>query len=172
MWNKVLSVLGYLNASPITLIGFIYVLFCTMMGWFRFVGSKEHALVWATCPENMPKWLYRRWEGEKFDLYGRCIGNVVILDSSDFKIDSPNDIKNIRTFTHEMGHVIQCMRMGIFQPIFYGLNWLGIKWGCPNSHAYYDLTFEIDARRRACQTIDVVGVRKKLDEKLQRNAKS
>jgi hypothetical protein len=57
------------------------------------------------------------------------------------------------------------MRLGIFQPIMYGLNMLAIKVGCPGSDPYYDNCFEIDARRSAGQVIDVVGVTQKLKKK-------
>ena len=57
----------------------------------------------------------------------------------------------------EQEHVHQCMVLGVFQPILYGLNYLTIKIACRHSDPYYSNSFEIDARRAAGQVVDVEG---------------
>ena len=66
------------------------------------------------------------------------------------------------TLVHELNHTKQCMRLGIFQPILYGLSYLAIKIGCSESDPYYSNPFEVDSRRVAGQVIDVEGYVRKL----------
>lgn len=157
-----IKILGYLWASPITAIGLAYVIFCQLMGWYRYLGVREHALCWATKPEKMPKWLKKIWGG-KFNLAGHAIGNVIVLDAGDVDVDRPTGERYQRLLRHEMTHVLQVMKFGIFQPILYGLNYLTALM-LKNSDPYYDNIFEIDARRAAGQIIDVVGLKQKIEE--------
>ena len=143
------KILGYLWASPVTAVGLLYTATFWALGWHKWEGVKGDALVWRVDQEKAPKWLLKRW----MNWGGHAIGNVVVLR---YTIDeSPT------TLVHEQKHVDQVMRLGIFQPVIYGLNMAAIKLGCPGSHPYYDNIFEVDARRHAGQTIDLTS-RKRL----------
>lgn len=146
MRGKVDLIVGMLWASPITAVCFIfYVLPFWVLGWYRYVGFYETAWVWKL-QETAPSFVHKLWSGWA----GHALGNLVVM------IEEP-DISRYTgvILTHELQHVDQCMRLGIFQPIMYGLNNLIIRFGCKNSHPYYDNPFEIDARRGAGQIIDV-----------------
>ena len=145
MLSKIKKFLGYLWASPITLLGLLYASAFWALGWYKWAGRHSDALVWQVSEEDCPEWLRKYWKS--WD--GHAIGNVVVLKYL------PSEIPT--TLTHELKHVDQVMRLGIFQPIVYGLSFLAIKYGCPGSNPYYDNPFEIDARRAAGQVIDRVG---------------
>ena len=147
MWDKFKRALGYFWASPVTVVGLIYTGTFNLFRWYKWHGLEGDALVW-TASEGAPGWLKRAWSGWG----GHAIGNVVVLTKTPLAGDS--------TLTHEQKHVNQCMRLGIFQPIFYGLSLLFIKIGCTDSDPYYDNPFEIDARRHTGELIDVVGAMK------------
>lgn len=141
------KILGYLWASPVTLVGALYAtLFCAL-GWYAWEGVKEDGLVWRVNSYKCPAWLLKLWN----NWGGHAIGNVVVLRYT--SQESPTTLK------HELKHVDQVMRLGVFQPLLYGLNFLAIKLGCTGSHPYYDNIFEIDARRHAGQPVDVVDRR-------------
>lgn len=146
--DKFKAILGYFWASPITLAGLIYAGLFNLFRWYKFHGRDGEALVWLVNFDKSPRWLTRAWTGWA----GHAIGNVVVM-TRDPKEDAS-------TLVHEKKHVNQCMRLGIFQPIMYGLIMLAIKLGCTDSDPYYDNPFEIDARRHTGQLIDVVGVMK------------
>jgi len=148
--SKFLKFLGYAWASPVTFFGLVYVLLFWALGWYKWFGVRGDGLVWQVKQEKSPKWLQKYWKSWA----GHAVGNVVVLKDA---IDvSP------RTIIHELKHVDQVMRLGIFQPLVYGLSSLAIKYGCPGSDAYSDNPFEIDARRAAGQVIDVTGLKGKL----------
>lgn len=135
--------LGWLWALPITLLGLAYVFVFSLFGWYSVVGLVDDSLVWQVNENKCPEQLRKLWSG----WLGHTVGNVVVLRES---IET-----NPTTFVHEAQHVRQCMRMGIFQPIAYGLCLLFVYWGCPSSNVYYDNPFEIDARRGAGQVVDI-----------------
>ena len=139
MWKKIL---GYLWASPVTIVGLLYVNLCYLLGWYDWVALRGDGLVWRV-NDSSPSWLKKLWK----NWGGHAIGNVVVLNTS-VELDS-------KTLTHELKHVDQVMRLGVFQPIIYGLNLFAIKLGCPGSNPYYDNCFEIDARRAAGQPVDM-----------------
>lgn len=148
--SKLLRILGYVWSAPVTVFGLIYALLFNVFGWHKFHGVEGDALVWLVNAEKAPVWLMNLWK----NWGGHAIGNVVVLKTS--------PVERPVTLVHEQKHVDQCMRLGVFQPIIYGLCWLAIKLGCPGSNAYYDNCFEIDARRAAGQVIDVEGTMKKI----------
>lgn len=139
-------------ASPVTLVGLVYVSVLWALGWYEWVGLRGDALVWHVRIERCPTFLREKWK----NWAGQTIGNVVVL-----KYDLSTERGNI-TLRHEQEHVHQCMVLGPFMPILYGLNYAMIWVTCRHSDAYYDSPFEIDARRAAGQVIDVVGLIEKL----------
>lgn len=151
--NGIKRVLGVIWASPVTLVGSIYAGLFRLFGWYKWSGIHGDALVFLVDFTKSPKWLHDAWSGWG----GHTIGNVVVLIA-------PPEI-NPTTLIHEQKHVDQCMRLGIFQPIMYGLSMLAIKLGCPGSDPYYTNPFEVDARRHAGQLVDVEGAMKKLNSK-------
>jgi len=145
MWDNFKKILGYAWAAPVTFFGLAYASVFWAARWYKWYGAEDGALIWLVDAEKSPDWLnglWRKWAGH-------AIGNVIVLK------DSPVDKET--TLIHEKRHVLQCMRLGIFQPIVYGASMLAIKIGCPDSDPYYDCPFEIDARRASGQLIDVVG---------------
>ena len=110
-------------------------------------------LVYIVNQEKSPTWLKKLWK----PWAGHAIGNVVVLNGDLPKMNA--------TLEHEMVHVRQVMRLGVFQPLIYGAAYLGIKFGCESSDPYYSNPFEIDARRTVGQVVDVEGTLKKRKEK-------
>ena len=148
--SQLLKALGCLWAAPVTFFGAAYSLSFWAAGWYEWHGIEGSGLVWTLNYTKAPRWLVNLWRGWA----GHAIGNVVVLS-----VD-PKDKPTV--LIHELKHVDQVMRLGIFQPIVYSINMLAIKVGCTDSDPYFDNCFEIDARRHAGQMIDVVGVNKKL----------
>lgn len=142
------KLLGYVWSAPVTIFGLAYASVFKGVGWYDWLGVKDDALVWKVS-SNAPTWLRNMWKGWA----GHAIGNVVVL------LNDPE--KNPIYLQHEMVHVRQCMRLGIFQPIVYGICMAAIKLGCEDSHPYYDNIFEIDARRAVGQKVDVTSILKK-----------
>ena len=137
------KILGYAWAAPVTLLGLLYVSLFWALGWYKWGGVEEDGLIWEVNHPTIPKWLkayWRRWGGH-------AIGNVVVLKQS---IEESRE-----TLTHELRHVEQVMRLGVFQPIVYGINMLAMRIGCPGTDPYYYNPFEVDARRAAGQKIEV-----------------
>lgn len=149
MWDKFKQIAGYIWSSPVTLFGLSYVSAFWCLGWYKWIGQKENALVWGV-KETAPEWLRQLWN--KWS--GHAIGNVIVLN-----VDPDNKPQVLQ---HELVHVRQCMRLGIFQPIIYGISYLGIKFGCEASDPYFSNPFEIDARRVSRQVVDVEGTLKKV----------
>lgn len=152
MADKLKKILGYAWAAPVTLFGLLYVLPIQAAGWYKWTGKKDDALVWQVSV-NSPAWLKSLWKSWA----GHAIGNVVVMNKN---IDEAKV-----HLDHEMVHVRQCMRLGIFQPVIYAVSWVGIYFGCEASHPYWSNPFEIDARRAVGQPIDIEGGIKRLREK-------
>lgn len=142
--------LGFIWALPITAIGLAYVSLFTFLGWYKRLGQFGDAYVWQSLPEKSPKWLNKAWSRWG----GQAIGNIVVL-----KYDVATDRGRV-VLRHEQEHVHQCMVLGVFQPIVYGILYL-VLMTSRHAHPYYDHPFEIDARRAAGQVIDVVGALKR-----------
>lgn len=146
------KILGYAWASPLTVAGAAYAASFKALGWYQWYGKVDDGLVWTVSPKA-PGWLKKLWT----KWLGHAIGNIVVLNC--------DPSKNSVTLQHELVHVRQCMRLGIFQPIIYAISFLGIYLGCESSDPYWSNPFEIDARRSVGQTVDVEGSLKKLREK-------
>jgi len=150
--NGVKRCLGYAWSSPVTLIGVVYTSVFQALGWYRWHGVRDAAAVWIV-EDDSPSWLlslWKRWAGH-------TVGNIVVLRNA------PE--KNDRALQHELVHVRQCMRLGVFQPVLYALSSLGIWLGCESSDPYWSNPFEIDARRSVGQTVDVEGVMSRIKNK-------
>jgi len=143
--SKVLRIIGIAWAAPVTVFGLLYVLLFSLFGWYKFLGSRGDALVWTIDkPPSFLDKMWTRWAGQ-------TIGNVIVM-----KADVETDKGKI-VLRHEQEHVHQCMVLGVFQPIIYGIAYLGLCC-CRSAHPYYDNPFEVDARRAAGQIVDVIGV--------------
>lgn len=151
--NKFLRVLGYVWCSPVTAVGLAYALLFCAAGWYRWWGVVEDALVWTVNLDTSPSWLATLWKGWG----GHTVGNVVVMRYKP-------DVRPV-IMAHELVHVAQCMKMGVFQPVVYLIIYLTLKFFCKHADAYYDNSLEVDARRGAGQLIDVVGAQKKLASK-------
>jgi len=151
--SKLSKLLGYAWAAPVSLLGISYASIFRLFGWYSWHGVEGDALVWLVNQDRAPAWLMKAWK----EWGGHAVGNAVVLKFSP-------DIKPL-TLKHEQKHVDQVMRLGIFQPIVYSINYVAILLGCPGSDPYFSNPFEIDARRHAGQTVDVEGYVKKLKEK-------
>lgn len=160
--SKVARYAGYVWAAPLTLLGLIYTLAFQQLGWYKCLGKHGDAWIWQLVPDKSPTWLDKMW----LRWGGHAIGNVVVV-----KVDITSDRGKI-TLRHEQEHVRQCMTLGIFQPILYGLAYIALKF-CKNAHPYYDNPFEIDARRAAGQVVDVIGALKRavIEGKIKATAK-
>ncbi len=141
--SKFKKFLGYTWAAPVTLLGLLYATLFWALGWYNWGGVEDDALIWEVNHKESPQWLRRYWE--KWG--GHAIGNVVVLKRP---IEESGSVVD-----HELRHVEQVMRMGIFQPIVYGINMVAIRWGCPGTDPYRYNPFEVDARRASGQKIEV-----------------
>lgn len=146
-------VLGFIWAAPVTVVGLAYVTLFTAIGWYSRLGKHGDALTWQLNDKKAPDWLKKKWQRWG----GQTIGNVVVLKYS------PDTDRGRVTLRHEQEHVHQCMTLGVFQPVLYGLAYLGLLC-CRHAHPYYDNPFEVDARRAAGQVVDVVGAVKRAYE--------
>lgn len=153
MWDKIKKYLGYAWASPLTLLGVFYAGLFSVFGWYRWIKVEGDALVWATSLEKSPSIVQSYWSSWS----GHAIGNVIVMNEK--------YLDKQKFLIHEQKHVNQMMLLGIFQPLIYGLCYIGIKLGCLGSDPYYDNPFEIDARRHAGQIVDIVGVKNKILER-------
>jgi hypothetical protein len=150
MLATIKRILGFIWAFPITLVGLVYVIPFTLFGWYDELGARDDALVWLVNEERSPVWLLNFWK--KWG--GHCIGNVVVVRRD------PETERGLMTLRHEQEHVRQCMTLGIFQPIAYGVAYLALM-TCRYAHPYYDNPLEVDARRAAGQVVDVIGTLKR-----------
>lgn len=151
--KKLLSYLGVLWASPITVFLLVtYILPLWVLSYYKFYkfDNESLAIMWKT--SNMPKWLSKLWEGWA----GHAGGSIVVLNSKFLNTKHQDAI-----IIHELEHINQCMRLGIFQPMVYLVIFIAGK-VIRNTDSYSDNIFEIGARRSAGQIIDVVGARKAL----------
>jgi hypothetical protein len=143
---------GFVWASPFTVMGVLYVLPMWALGLYKFLGVKGDALIWNLTPK-VPTWFLKRcW----FRSEGHVMGNVIVLKHS------PETDRGRVTLRHEQEHVRQHMTLGPFMPLLYGIAWMTIKLSCRHSHPYFSNPFEVEARRAAGQIIDVEGAVKRL----------
>lgn len=152
--EKLWRFLGYAWSLPVTLIGLIYVLTFSFAGWYRWMGVVGDALVWNINLDRLPAWLSKFW----MKWSGHTFGQVVVLK---YTLDTE---RGKVLLIHESEHVHQHMKLGVFMPIMYSLIYLSIKFGCESADPYLDNVFEVSARRRAGQVVDVIGALRKLRE--------
>lgn len=140
--RKLLFCLGVIWTFPITLLAFLlYVCPFWIIGWYRYVGFHEMAFVWKL-DEESPEWLHRMWDGWA----AHTFGNIIVT------VESPHISRFTELIlTHELQHVRQYMKLGVFMLPLYGMFWLVIKVACANSHPYWDNPFELDACHGAGQ---------------------
>jgi len=146
MKKTIANVAGSIWASPLTLVALIYSTTFWILGWYVWLGVRETGLVWTVDCNKSPKWLlslWRKWEGH-------AIGQVVVLKRDPAMVTDT-------ILKHELEHVHQCMVLGLLQPVIYAISLFALWVACPMSDPYYDNPFEIDARRKAGQLIDVTG---------------
>jgi hypothetical protein len=152
--KKFILVLGVLWALPVTIIPFLfYILPLWIFRKYRFDGWDENAFIWIIDAESLgTTWfdtmLKTAWAGWA----GSTVGNIIVMKGRKTKDDWYK-----QALIHEKEHVHQIMVLGIFQPILYVLCYLVGRFVLRNTNGYYDNIFEIDARRRTGQLIDVVG---------------
>lgn len=140
-------IIGFVWASPVTLVGLLYAFACEKLGWYRRRGMMGDAIVWQVIIERCPSWMCSMWA----KWAGQTIGNVVVL-----KCD-PLSTAGAITLRHEQEHVRQFMITGILFYLVYYVCALAIWLTCPRSSSYYTQPFEIEARRAAGQVVDVEG---------------
>lgn len=147
----ILFIIGFIWALPITLVSLIFhIIPLWALGHYCYAGWTGLAFRFNVKPKInrfLGNQVHNHWSGWS----GHALGNTIVMRSN-----------RKTTLIHEHEHVIQCMRLGIFMPIFYVLYWLIAKFGVRNLHPYYDNPFEIDARRKAGQLIDITGASQRL----------
>jgi hypothetical protein len=144
--GKLQRAIGWAWASPLTLLGFLAITLLQVFGWCKRNGTFGSALVWTLQLERSPTWLHR-----KLHLHSGCsLGNVVLLDAD---LDTHHGRVTLK---HHQEHVRQAMALGVLHPLAYAVCWLVLA-SCDHSHPFWDHPLEIDARRSASQTIDVIG---------------
>ncbi len=139
-WKKIP---GYIWALPLTLLAFIYVGLMVLTRQYKWQGIYGDAFVFKTRQTKMISLMKKIWRGWA----GHAFGQVVVV-----KYDT-NFITGFRILCHEREHVNQCIRFGIFQPIFF-VFMMFVLWLTRHGHPYYDNPFEIAARRSAGQEVD------------------
>lgn len=161
MRRKLDLILGMLWASPITLPVFLlYILPLWVLRLYRYDGWDDVAWVWTFDVRAARKrgWLARFLERRWRRWNGGALGNIIILKNKPQR--SSAGLR--RTRIHEKEHVYQVMVLGIFQPVIYAINYIVGRWALDNTDGYYDNIFEIDARRKAGQLIDIIGAVNKI----------
>jgi hypothetical protein len=138
---KTKKILMYLWASPVTLLGLLYVSLFQLFGWYIWSEKSGDAFIWELDDSSAPPWLISLWE----PWAGHAIGNIVVLR------ESPH--ANPGTLAHEKVHVDQVMRLGIFQPVLYLLFLILIRIFVPSISPYRFNPFEIEARVKSDQNI-------------------
>ncbi len=139
--NVALKILAGIWCSPVFLIGFILFLLLLLFQQVKNNGWKDGALDIVCLKDSwLQKKMLNKWAGF-------CIGLCV------FYVDE-RERNNETTRDHERVHVNQQLKLGIFEPIFYGLFCVVIFLGC-NIHAYYTNPFELDAKIKAGQIIEI-----------------
>ncbi len=161
--SRFLRILGFAWSLPVTLFGLLYVGVFSAPKWYKLVGVRGDTLVWRLNEEKAPEWLKKAWA--KWG--GHTVGAVVVLKNNP---DTDNNAKI--TLRHEQEHARQCMILGPFWPIVYGLIMLVMKVCCRNADPYFSHPLEVDARRAAGQLIDVEGALKKVQDKTKSLAKN
>jgi len=128
--------IGWLWTLPLTLFNLIFhIAPGRLLGAYEFHDRVGYALVWKTTGKG-PKWLKRLWS----KWAGNTIGTVVVLN-----VDPDSD-DGKAVLRHELVHVKQCMVLGVFMALLYGICYL-VGMMLPKVDAYRDCPFEVSARR-------------------------
>jgi hypothetical protein len=92
-------------------------------------------------------WYFKkRFQDRGFIGFG--FGNTILIKDCDLaRFD--------HVLAHEIEHVFQCYKLGVFFPILYILECLRIYLFKPELHSYYDNRFEIDAKEAANEPVKV-----------------
>lgn len=144
---KIERSLGYVWASPLTLIAFLYTIPALLLGWYRWHGVRDDGLVFI-CKKTSPRW-FRTLHRHRANSFGQ----VIVLRA--------NPQGSTVSLNHELAHVRQMLVFGPFYP-FVRLLVKVIMLLLVDTHPHYDNPFEIDARRRAGQYIDMPGLIEKI----------
>lgn len=137
--KKILEILAFLWALPVTLVGFMAVLLCGGWAWsFQFRWQGRLALVMG--PRWM--WMFPKW------VAAVTLGSVILVrDRADMEAGQQNPSVLL---LHELEHVRQCCILGPFMLVLYPLAsflaWLLYR------ELYRGNYFEIKARIQTDQT--------------------
>ena len=145
--------LGIAFAAPVTLLtGLFYILPFWALGWYSYIGQRTAppnksplgtGWVCLLNAEKAPSFVNKHWRGWA----GHCVGSTVVLKYA-LESTSATTVLN-----HELHHVDQMHRLGLFQPILYVLASL-VAWASKEKSSYQSNAFEIAARRAAGQIVD------------------
>ena len=138
--------LGFLWALPLFIVFWLFYVFpLWALGHIRYDG-REDPLVWRFRVVNRTSWYRRLWGGWK----GHA-GPSFIVMTPDFDAK-----RSLRTRLHELEHVRQIFRWGIFfYPVYVAIA-VWIFWiDSPDKHPYFDHPFEMEARKAAGQPVQV-----------------
>ena len=124
LWAAPLSLVGLLLAVPVALAG----------GRLIAVGAARHGVPALLVQGRLGDWLLARHPAGA--MHGMAIGHVVFVNCR---------ARSRRLLAHELMHVAQAARWGIFFPLMYvAASGLVVLRG---GDAYWDNLFEVEARR-------------------------
>lgn len=154
--------LGIAWASPATLVCLLVATLLCFTGWVEWFGRVGDALVWRKTT-GAPRWTTWFWFGHHAWVMGNCVVfSVWHGDETGVRGQAWH-----HTIRHQQEHVSQWMRLGPFTPILWFASWLTLAFS-RHAHPHFDHPMEIDARRAAGQTVDVIGTLKSLAKKVKR----
>lgn len=138
MFNKLKNYLQIAWAMPFTLLCYVfYILPCTMLGWYRYLGKYDDAYVFTVVRTKTPEFLNKLWNA----WLGQTLGLLVVM-----KI-SPKSILGESVLRHEQVHVEQCKTLGPFQPFAYVA--AGLYSMLKGKEYYKDNYYEVEARAKS-----------------------
>lgn len=137
--NIFLKILAAIWSSPTMFFSLFIIL--PLLAFKQVENKKWKNGVWEFVVKDH-SWLYRKMSG-KYN--GLSFGWCVLYDK--------NGYNNLTTRIHERIHLLQQLKLGIFQWIFYALFYVVIYCGT-NLDTYFANPFEIDARIQAGQNTD------------------
>jgi hypothetical protein len=149
---KILFALGFIWASPMTLLSCIFfnlpmLIFTNTFESVKWRWREDFAITWDVANES--KFFKKAMDGWWGFVFG---ANIVVVDMPE-KYTEPRQPRYIAALKHELMHVYQCYIFGILTIPIYGLNSIGI-WLFTKKHAHADNIMEIWARKYAGQKVD------------------
>lgn len=150
--SKIKKIIGYIWAGPLTVLGFVFVLFFGFLCAITWHGIENGCLIWRLRASS------GRIGRFLLTFSNRSFGHVIII-ANRLNLKTPLGQK---VFLHQLQHVHHAEVLGIFYPICFFMLWIIIKLACKNSDPFYSNPFEIDARRGANQFVDIEGFVSKL----------